>query len=75
MSLYRPVKLGGNTVAVAMCDRCRFKVDYDSLSPDPNFPGLRVCPDCKDNKDPYKLPARKTEVITLRHPRPDEELV
>jgi len=39
---------------------------------DPNFPGLRVCQQgCADEKDPYRLPARKTEKITLRFPRPD----
>jgi len=40
--------------------------------PDPNFPGLRVCQQgCADEKDPYRFPARKTEKITLRFPRPD----
>jgi hypothetical protein len=45
---------------------------FVSLSPDSNFPGLRVCDQgCKDNLDPYRLPARKTERINLRFPRPD----
>lgn len=40
--------------------------------PDPNFPGLKVCQQgCADEKDPYRLPARKTERITLQFPRPD----
>jgi len=40
--------------------------------PDPNFPGLKVCQqNCADQKDPYRLPARKTERITLQYPRPD----
>ena len=40
--------------------------------PDPNFPGLVVCQQgCADEKDPYRLPARKTERITLQFPRPD----
>ena len=40
--------------------------------PDPNFPGLKVCQQgCADEKDPYRLPARKTERITLQYPRPD----
>lgn len=40
--------------------------------PDPNFPGLKVCQQgCADEKDPYRLPARKTEKITLQFPRPD----
>ncbi len=39
---------------------------------DPNFAGLRVCDQgCADQKDPYRLPARKTERINLRFPRPD----
>lgn len=42
------------------------------MSADPNFPGLRVCNQgCKDQFDPYRLPARKTERINLRFPRPD----
>lgn len=39
--------------------------------PDPNFPGMRVCKDDKDNFDPWRLPARQTENIALRFPRPD----
>ena len=39
---------------------------------DPNFPGLRVCDQgCADQLDPYRLPARQTERITIRFPRPD----
>lgn len=52
------------------------KVPYSTLIPDPNFPGLRVCEarGCADEKDPYRLPARKTERINLRFPRPDESV-
>ena len=39
--------------------------------PDPNFPGMRVCKEDKDDLDPWRLPARQTENITLRFPRPD----
>jgi hypothetical protein len=38
---------------------------------DPNFPGMRVCKDDVDNFDPWRLPARQTENISLRFPRPD----
>ena len=39
---------------------------------DPNFPGLQVCNEgCADEFDPYRLPARKTERINIRFPRPD----
>ena len=63
---------GLSTIAIGICDRCKMKRTYESLSPDPNFPGLRVCDQgCKDQFDPYRLPARKTERINLRFPRPD----
>jgi len=39
--------------------------------PDPNFPGMRVCKDDVDQFDPWRLPAIKTENISLRFPRPD----
>lgn len=61
----------GGDLTIAVCDRCHFKMDYRLLGPDGNMPGLRVCPSCRDNKDPYRLPARKTEAITPRKPRPD----
>ena len=61
-----------NTVlSVAICDRCSRKFAYTELMPDPNFPGMRVCKDDKDNFDPWRLPARQTENIALRFPRPD----
>jgi len=62
----------GNTVlSVAVCDRCSRKFAYTDLMPDPNFPGMRVCKDDLDNFDPWRLPARQTENIALRFPRPD----
>jgi hypothetical protein len=65
--------LGYSEIAIAVCDRCKMKVPYSTLIPDHNFPGLRVCEarGCADEKDPYRLPARKTERINLRFPRPD----
>jgi hypothetical protein len=39
--------------------------------PDPNSPGLRVCREDLDELDPYRLPARQTERITLPFVRPD----
>lgn len=66
----------GNTVlSIAVCDRCKMKRAYVNLGPDPNFPGLRVCDQgCRDQFDPYRLPARQPEKIALRFPRPDENL-
>jgi len=75
MALYLPVKTKSNTTAIAVCDRCKTKVYYSELMADGNSPGLRVCKACRDVKDPYRYAARKTENITLRYPRPDEDLV
>lgn len=63
------------SLAIAICDRCRMKRPFVSLGSDPNFAGLRVCDQgCADERDPYRLPARKTERINLRFPRPDVPL-
>jgi hypothetical protein len=60
------------SIAIAVCDRCEMKRALVNLMPDSNFPGLRVCNEgCRDQLDPYRLPARKTERINLRFPRPD----
>lgn len=57
--------------AIAICDRCSRKFPLEELMPDPNSPGLRVCRDDLDELDPYRLPARQTERITLPFVRPD----
>lgn len=63
---------GNAVLSIAVCDRCKMKRAHVELSPDNNFPGLMVCNrGCNDEKDPYRLPARKTERITIRFPRPD----
>ena len=75
MPRYLPPSTKKNTVSIAVCDRCHRKMYYDDLMADGNSPGLRVCEKCRDVKDPYRYPARKTKSISLRYPRPDEELV
>lgn len=63
---------GNAVIAIFICDRCKMKRPIIQAMPDPNFPGLKVCSqNCADEKDPYRLPARKTERITLQFPRPD----
>jgi hypothetical protein len=62
---------GNSVLSVAICDRCSRKFAYVDLMPDPNFPGMRVCKEDKDNFDPWRLPAIQTENIALRFPRPD----
>lgn len=70
MAIYLDTR-GNSVLSVAVCDRCNRKMAYTDLYPDPNFPGMRVCKDDLDQFDPWRLPARQTENITLRFPRPD----
>ena len=72
MSLYLPVRAKGS-VAIAICLRCQKKVHYDSLTQDPNNKNY-YCPECVDIYDPWRLPARKAENISLEHPYPDTPL-
>lgn len=65
---------GRSSLAVGICGRCSRKFPIDDLMPDPNYPGLRVCRQDLDDYDPYRLPARQTENITVRFPRPDTPL-
>ena len=66
---------GNASIAIFICDRCKMKRPIIEAMPDPNFPGLRVCDQgCADQYDPYRLPARQTEKINLRFPRPDESV-
>ena len=60
---------------VGICDRCRFKFPLGKLKPDRDKPSLRVCADCNDEPDPYKLPPAKAERINLPFARPEEPLV
>ena len=65
---------GRPTLGIAICSRCSRKFPLDKLSPDPNYPGLRVCDADRDQYDPYRLPARQTENITLPFMRTDAPL-
>jgi hypothetical protein len=65
---------GNTTLAIGICGRCSLKFPLDSLMPDLNSPGLMVCRDDMDDLDPYRLPPRETEDITLQFPRPDTQL-
>lgn len=60
-------------LAIAICDRCKFKMLYKDLRKDPDS-GLMVCEKCVDEKDPYTLPPKKPDVIDLKYPRPDTPL-
>jgi hypothetical protein len=65
---------GRSTFGLGVCARCWRKFSLEDLYSDPNSPGLKVCLDDLDDYDPYRLPARRTEDITLRFYRPDEPL-
>ena len=62
---------GNTTLGIGICSRCSRKLPLHKLQPDPNYPGLRVCDADRDNYDPYRLPARQPEKITLPFTRPD----
>ena|SRR5712672_3359546 len=66
---------GQPTYGIGICARCSRKLPIAQLSPDPNSPGLLVCELDLDLLDPYRLPARVTEDITLPFVRPDDPLV
>lgn len=66
---------GQPTYGIGICDRCSRKMFLSELHPDPNSPGLRVCKDDLDQYDPWRLPARQTETITLPFSRPDTPLI
>ena len=65
---------GKTSVAVGICDRCKLKFALVDLHPDRNSPGLSVDAACNDRYDPYRLPSRRAENITLQRPRPDEHI-
>lgn len=65
---------GKSTYGIGVCGRCGIKMSLDDLYPDPNAPGLRVCRKDLDVFDPWRLPPRQPEDITLRNPRPDTPL-
>jgi hypothetical protein len=65
---------GRASLGVGICARCSCKMSILDLSPDPNSPGLMVCEKDKDVLDPYRLPARQTEDLTLPFYRPDVNL-
>jgi len=65
---------GQPTFGIGICARCSQKFPLADLMPDPNSPGLMVCEADLDVLDPYRLPARQTEDITLPFVRPDTPL-
>ena len=70
MSIYLDTR-GLSTLGIGICDRCSRKMSLTMLMSDPNSPGLRVCKEDLDQLDPYRLPPRQPDTITLPFVRPD----
>jgi len=70
MSLYLDTS-GNASLAIGICDRCSRKFPIVELFPDPNALGMRVCRADVDQYDPWRLPARIPENISLMFARPD----
>ena len=62
---------GQSTYGIAICGRCSRKMLLSALSPDPNYPGLMVCAEDRDQYDPYRLAPRRPDQIVLPFSRPD----
>jgi hypothetical protein len=70
MSVWQDTR-GRSTLGIGLCARCSRKMSLDQLFSDPNSPGLRVCKEDLDELDPYRLPPRQPDNITLPFVRPD----
>lgn len=66
---------GNSTLGIGICGRCSQKFPLGELMPDPNSPGLMVCRADLDDFDPYRLPPREPDDITLPFVRPDVPLI
>jgi hypothetical protein len=62
---------GNSSLGIAICGRCGLKYPRDELSPDPNIPGLYVCPEDRDQFDPWRLAPREADRIAMDWVRPD----
>ena len=65
---------GQPTYGIAICGRCSRKMLLSELSPDPNYPGLMVCREDRDDYDPYRLAPRRPDQIVLPFNRPDTSI-
>lgn len=61
-------------IPIALCARCEMKMAADDRVRDGDNPALLVHSKCRDDIDPYKLPAHPLEQIAVRWPRPDAQL-
>ena len=62
---------GEQVLSPYICDRCKMIKRFSEMVEDEDKQGLWVCRDCSDQIDPWKLPPRESEDVTIPHPRPD----
>ncbi len=62
---------GNPTLGLGICGRCSRKFPLHQLVRDGNTPGLLVCEKDRDVLDPYRLPARQPDRVSLPFTRPD----
>lgn len=63
---------GEQTLAIGICARCSRKFPIGRLRPDRNSPGLLVCDEDNDVKDPWRLPFQPADrQIAIPNARPD----
>lgn len=65
---------GNQTLGIGICSRCQFRFPLGELQDDPNIPNFKVCRADRDDFDPYRMPARSPDIITLPFVRPDTPL-
>lgn len=68
------IAFSNGTIAIAVCDRCKFKYRYPELRADGAVPTLRVCGRCWDNPNPFLTWTPKFASYVLQFPRPDQQL-
>lgn len=74
MPIYLDTRTRAN-LAIAVCARCAFKFPQEMLFKDGNIPSLRVCRQCWDPINPYRLPPHPTDNLALEWTRPNPVLV
>ncbi len=60
------------TKAVGICRRCSNKMLRKDMVEDGYFPGLMVCPDCRDERHPQERLPKLDDPVTLYKPAPDD---
>ena len=66
---------GNSPLSIFVCPRCKMKRAVVDQVKDPNT-GLIVCNQgCSDLKDPYRLPSKPADKLSIRYPRPDTDLI